>query len=186
MAVSAPTLVVGLLLSAQAGADSASAHAAPSEPASAAAARPFRCDGTDTFFFRELQQAGTVGYGESWDASICDEGVAVYAEGDARLRAVKRTRRPATKDEQALAMVVPLTVGGGLTVILGAAALLGFVTRLRRRVVLEAPCPACAAPLPVEAGEHGTQLFCPMCGAACAIAIQGQGRTASAHASPLL
>lgn len=185
MAVSALTLVVGLLCSAQPGPDPAAVPLAPPPSTSSGPARAFRCDGTDAFFFHELERAGTVGYGETWDAALCDEGAAVYAEGDARLRSAKRTRRPATKDEQALAMVVPLTVGGGLAVILGAAAALGVLSRMRRRLVLEAPCPACAAPLPVEASERGTQLFCPMCGAACAIVIQGRGSTASAHASPL-
>lgn len=180
MTVSALTLVVASVMAGQPGPTEATAPGAPT-----AASRPFRCDGTDGFFFDELQRAGKVGYGETWDATVCDEGAAVYAEGDARLRSVKRTRRPATKDEQALAMVVPLTVGGGLTFIVGAAAVLGWLGRLRRRVVLEAPCPACSAALPVEAGEGGTQLFCPMCGAACAIVIQGRGRAASAHASPL-
>ncbi|MBI1947051.1 MAG: hypothetical protein HYS27_15245 [Deltaproteobacteria bacterium] len=183
MTVSALTLVVAAVMAAQPGQPSQAPATAPDAPS--AAPRPFRCDGTDGFFFDELQRAGKVGYGETWDATLCDEGAAVYAEGDARLRSVRRTRRPATKDEQALAMVVPLTVGGGLTFIVGAAAVLGWLGRLRRRVVLEAPCPSCGAALPVEAGEGGTQLFCPMCGAACAIVIQGRGRNASAHASPL-
>lgn len=148
--------------------------------------RGFRCDGTDGFFFAEMEKAGTVGYGETWDSRICDEGVAVYAEGaTSKWAAFKRPRRPATKDEQALALVLPITVGGGLALIFGTAAALSLAGRLKRRLVLEAPCPSCSAPLPVEAGESGTQLFCPMCGAACAITIQGRGKTAHAHASPL-
>lgn len=168
------------------------ASAALAEPTPAAApsggagARPFRCDGTDPFFFAEMDGAGKVGYGETWDSRVCDEGVAVYAEGaTSRWAAFKRPRRPATDDEQALALVLPITVGGGLALIFGVAGVLSLVNRLRRRVVLEAPCPSCSAALPVEASEGGTQLFCPMCGAACAIVIQGRGKTAHAHASPL-
>ncbi len=177
------SLLVALVLAAPVNAD---AGTSPSAPAAAASApRAFRCDGTDAFFFQELNQAGAVGYGETWDASVCDEGVAVFAEGDRRWRDLRRTRRPVSPDEQALAMVVPLSVGGGLAAIVGAAALMGALSRLRRRTVLEAPCPSCAASLPVEAGEGGTQLFCPMCGAACAITVQGRGRAATARASPL-
>lgn len=175
-----------LVLVALALASPVSAEAGPQAPgAPAAPARTFRCDGTDGYFFDELNKAGTVGYGETWDATICSEGAAVYAEGDRRHRELRRTRRPVSADEQALAMVVPLSVGGGLAAIVGAAALLGAFTRLRRRIVLEAPCPHCSAPLPVEAGEGDTQLFCPMCGVACAIVVQGRGRAATARASPL-
>ena len=175
------SLLVALALAAPVSAD----VGAPLPDAAARAPRAFRCDGTDAFFFDELNRAGTVGYGETWDAAVCNEGAAVFAEGDRRWRDLRRTRRPVSQDEQALAMVVPLTLGGGLTLIVGAAALLGLVTRLRRRTVLEAPCPSCTASLPVEASEGGTQLFCPMCGAACAIVVQGRGRAATAHASPL-
>ena len=161
--------------------------AAPSEThrGPGAGARGFRCDGTDAYFFTEMDKAGTVGFGETWDARICDEGVAVYAEGATSKWAPFHRRRPVTKDEQALALVLPVTVGGGLVLIFGTAAALSLAGRLRKRVVLEAPCPSCSALLPIEAGESDTQLFCPMCGAACAITIQGRGKTAHAHASPL-
>lgn len=174
------------LLATAALAEPAPAAAPATAPSGGAGARPFRCDGTDPFFFAEMDGAGKVGYGETWDSRVCDEGVAVYAEGaTSRWAAFKRPRRPATDDEQALALVLPITVGGGLALIFGVAGVLSLVNRLRRRVVLEAPCPSCSAALPVEASEGGTQLFCPMCGAACAIVIQGRGKTAHAHASPL-
>lgn len=180
--------LVAMLLSAPAWGEGAAAPAG--EPAAtgepAAVGRRFHCDGTDGFLFDEMKRAGTVGYGETWDARVCDEGVAVYAEGaTSRWSAFRRPRRPVTDDEQALALVLPLTVGGGIALIFGTAAALSLAGRLKKRIVLAAPCPSCSASLPVEAGEGGTQLFCPMCGVACAISVQGKGRAARAHASPL-
>ena len=182
MVIRASLLAAALLVALAAAAQGEAPDAATATPARST----LRCDGTDRYFFDELHKAGKVGYGETWDETVCDEGVAVYAEGaTSRWQALKRPRRPATKDAQALALVLPITVGGGLALVLGAAGVFSLASRLRRRVVLEAPCPACAALLPVEAGEGGTQLFCPMCGVACAIVVQGRGRTAIAHASPL-
>src|SRR5438128_2053486 len=53
----------------------------------------FHCDGTDFSFFDEMQKNGALGYGETWDEHICDEGSEVYAEGaDARWKALRTPR----------------------------------------------------------------------------------------------
>lgn len=145
----------------------------------------FRCDGTDPFFFAELDraQADMVGYGETWDERICDEGAEIYAEGStSKWRAFKRKRIRATDDEQALALVLPMVSFGGLAAVALAAAALALAARLRRIVVLQAPCPACEAELPIESHEHTEHMFCPMCGAPCIVEVQGKGKLATATA----
>jgi hypothetical protein len=148
-------------------------------------ARAFKCDGTDPFFFEELNNAGRLGYGETWDEHICDEGAEVYGEGaTSRWKAFKpRPRARATDEEQALALVLPLVSIGGLFAVGLAAAALAFAQRLRRQPVLTAGCPACDAELPVSLESGRTQhMFCPMCGAPCTVDIEGKGKTATARA----
>jgi hypothetical protein len=145
----------------------------------------FRCDGTDPFFFDELQraQADRVGYGETWDERTCDEGAEIYAEGStSQWRALKRKKIRATDEEQALALVLPMVSFGGLAAVALAAAVLALAARLRRVSVLQAPCPACGAELPVEAREHTEHMFCPMCGAPCIVEVRGKGAHTTAIA----
>lgn len=155
-----------------------------------AAPRAFRCDGTDPYFFEELQKAGRVGYGETWDETLCNEGVEVYADGaTSRWRAL-RTPKGAQKtsnQDQMLALVMPAVAVGGMGAVFLAAAALAASARLRRRVVLEVPCPSCSASLPIAVDDVSAHhLFCPMCGAACAVDVRGRGKEASAVARLLV
>jgi hypothetical protein len=160
----------------------------PAEPFVKQAPRPsgYRCDGTDPFFFEELERAGDVGYGETWDETLCDEGVAIYAEGaTSRWKAFRTPRRPPrpSDEEQMLALVMPMFAVGGLGALFLAAAALAAASRLRKRVVLEVPCPSCEAPLPIPVDDTAAhQLFCPLCGAACAVDVEGRGARATARA----
>jgi hypothetical protein len=185
-------LLAAALLSAGARADEAApaaasltppAHAAPD--LSASDPQAFRCDGTDEAFFAEMKQAGRVGYGETWDEHVCDQGVEVYGEGaNSRWSAWKKRTRPrATEEDQALALVLPLVSFGGLGAVALAAAALAFAQRMRRLPVLNVACPSCDAELPVAQEQGKLQhMFCPMCGAPCSVHIEGKGKTASARA----
>ena len=167
-------------------ADAPAAPAVASEPyVKTAPARAFRCDGTDEAFFEELKNAGAVGYGETWDETICDEGVEIYAEGaSSRWKAWRR--KPSLQrnaEEQALALVLPLVGFGSIAAVLLGAAAVAAAGRLRRQTVLTAACPACASELPIRADAGRTQhLFCPMCGAPCSVHIEGKGADMRAEA----
>lgn len=145
----------------------------------------FRCDGTDPFFFEELEQAGSVGYGETWDETICDDGVEVYADG-ATSRWKAWRRKPSLKrsaEDQALALVLPLVAFGSVTAVLLGAAAVAAATRLRRSPSLTAACPACANELPISVDAGRTQhMFCPMCGAPCSVDVVGKGASMRAEA----
>lgn len=145
----------------------------------------FRCDGTDPLFFEEMKKAGTLGYGETWDETICDEGLAIYGEGATSRWSAFKQKRPyrASGEKQMLALVMPMIAVGGVAAVLLGASALAFASRLKKRVILDVACPACDAELPVAADDKsGHQLFCPVCGAGCAIDVQGKGKHATARA----
>jgi len=188
-ALSSSLLALGLLSSADVRANEAGVPpSGQPAPASASTTRSgFRCDGQDAFFFRELEAAGTVGYGETWDSHICDEGVSIYAPGvTSRWPDWKAKPRAPTKEEQMYAMLMPVVAMGLFVACFGLAALIALVARTRRDVVLAVPCPKCSAELPIAVGDQSARaMFCPMCGAACAIDVRGRGRSASAVARAL-
>ncbi len=144
----------------------------------------FRCDGTDPFFFEELKDAGRLGYGETWDESVCDEGLEIYGEGaNARWRAFQQKRPYKNPEDQMLALVMPMIAMGGMAAVFLGASALAFASRMKKRVVLNVPCPACETELPIAVDDESARsLFCPACGAACAIDIEGKGKTATARA----
>lgn len=153
--------------------------------ATAQDASGFRCDGTDPFFFEEMNKAGMVGYGETWDESICDQGLAVYGEGASSKWKAFKYKRPYRKsaEDQMLALVVPMVAAGAFAAVFAASSLLAFASRMKKRIVLSVPCPACAAELAIALDdEAGRQLFCPSCGAACGIEITGTKKDATATA----
>ncbi len=127
----------------------------------------FHCDGQDPFFLDELKNADGTGYGETWDGSVCDQGVEVYAEATtSRWAAFRPKKRRLTAEQEMLGNIVP--VGGAVTfgLVAGAAGLMALVSRRSRKSrVVEAPCPSCATKLPIvldDPASHG--LFCPVCG----------------------
>jgi hypothetical protein len=149
----------------------------------------FHCDGTDPYFFAEMADAGMLGYGETWDEHVCDEGTDTFAPGaDARWKKMRTPRvfriRP---EDQALALVMPMAAVGGLGAIFLAAAAIAAIGRMKKRTVLEVACPSCDAPLPVSlddvtsGGKGEAGMFCPMCGAACRVAVEGKGKSATAR-----
>jgi hypothetical protein len=148
--------------------------------------RRFRCDGTDAAFFEEMNAAGTLGYGETWDAHVCDEGVAIYGEGaTSRWRDLRRRPMGPTDREQMLALVMPMVAIGGLFFVVLAAFTLALVARWRRAVVLDATCRACDASIPIPSDGGAVQhLFCPMCGAPCTVDVTGRGKAAVARTRP--
>lgn len=149
-----------------------------------ARADELRCDGTDPFFFEEMKNAGTLGYGETWDETICDQGLAVYGEGaTSRWQAFKQKRPYKNPEDQMLALVMPMFAMGGIAAVFLAASGLAFASRLRKRIVLEVACPACETGLPIPLDDKSARnLFCPACGAACAIDVVGKGKQATATA----
>lgn len=179
--------VVGLFAAVTiAGRASAEPAADPAPASVAPAGSGFRCDGTDPFFFEELEKAGDLGYGETWDETLCDEGVEMYAEGTtSRWQAFRAPRRPprVSDEDQMLALVMPMFAVGGIGAIFLAAAALAAASRLKKRVVLEVACPSCDAPLPIPVDDESAhKLFCPLCGAACAVDVTGKGKNATARA----
>ena len=154
-------------------------------PAAAAdAGAALHCDGTDPQLFEEMENNGTLGYGETWDEHVCDEGYDTFAEGaDGRWRNMRTPRsKQVSQEDQMLALVMPVAAVGGLGAIFLGAAALAAVTRMKKRVILEVACPACAAPLPIPVDDVSAQsLFCPMCGAACRVEVTGKGADAKAR-----
>ena len=157
--------------------------AAPALAADDATARAPHCDGTDPFLFDEMQKNGLVGYGETWDEHTCDDGAEVYSEGaTSRWRALRTKRVPhVSPEDQMLALIMPMVVIGGLGAIFLGAAALAALMRLRKRVVLSVPCPACDAELSVVVDDPNTHSqFCALCGAPCSVSVRGTGAAARA------
>ena len=134
----------------------------------------FHCDGTDASLFLERQEAGWVGYGETWDHETCAEGATtIYAPG-ARQWADMRPKwslaaRPKI-DVEMYATVFPVVAFGGLAFIFGAAWLAAFVQRRRRVRTATLACPSCATEMPVHLDDPALRnLFCPACGATCVV-----------------
>jgi hypothetical protein len=163
---------------------STNAPTAPTERAS------LHCDGTNEELFNSLHkgEADRVGYGETWDEHVCDEGTDTYAAGATSRWAALRSPRhfQATPEDQFLALVGPVVVLGGIGVMLFGAFMVALVGRLRRAAVISVACPACAAELPITVDKSGEQgMFCPMCGAGCTVRVYGRGKTATASAQPI-
>jgi hypothetical protein len=172
----------------------------------------FRCDGTDEALLREIDEAfrTRVGYGETWDESICNEGLMIVGDG-VRTGPRKKKIAPAPAATPAVAPVLPVAapaaprgpptleqrmndqffalaipamagVAGVFAIVV--AALIGLFLRLKKQVVVDVACPACPTSFPFVVGES-PQLFCPACGAACRVDILWNGKLARANAVPL-
>lgn len=150
-------------------------------------ARPFHCDGTDPSFFLELQEAGWVGFGETWDHDTCAGGTTIYAPG-ARQWADMRPKwslaaAPKVNGEL-YATVVPVVAFGGLGGIFALAWLVAFLQRRRRVRMATLSCPACATEMPVHLDDPALRnLFCPMCGAPCVLVDEASEVAAAAGAA---
>lgn len=147
----------------------------------------FACDGQDTFLLAELDEAirTRVGYGETWDESVCDHGsLSVYGDGATeRWPAFRRPRlwQP-TQQDQFLALAMPVVAIGGLSLCIALAAAIAAIARLKKRIVVDVPCPSCQTDIPYSLDDGSSQLFCPSCGAPCRIDVTGQGKSAAVEA----
>lgn len=148
------------------------AHADDGAPA-------FHCDGTDPSLFLERQEAGWVGYGETWDHDTCAEGsTTIYAPGARQWAAMRPDWSYAAAssfDAQFYATVFPVVVFGGVAAVFGIAWLAAFVHRRRRVRVVTMACPSCSTAVPVHLDDPALRnLFCPACGAPCEIVDDGR------------
>jgi hypothetical protein len=166
----------------------------------------FRCDGTDEALLREFDEAfrTRVGYGETWDESICNQGLMVVGDGVRVGPRKKKVAPPAPAaapaaapalpkgpptleqrmNDQFFALAIPAMAGVAGVFAIVVAALIGLFLRLKKQVVVDVACPACPTSFPFVVGES-TQLFCPACGAACRVDILWNGKLARANAVPL-
>lgn len=173
------------------------------------------CDGTDGELLAEVDEAFRtgIGYGETWDETICNDGLLIYGQGIRRFRTIEERRaaweaRQAAaeafanevgadgltnrqRDEMAhkvdqrfLAMLIPV-VGLGMFAIAGlvAGAIIVFL-RARKTMVLDVTCPSCTMVMPYVVGED-SHLFCPACGTPCRVDIAYEGKTPKVAAIPL-
>lgn len=161
----------------------------------------YDCDGQDEFLLREIDEAfkSGIGLGETWDETVCEEGLlSVYAEGanrrwpDLRRRplppkkpkAPDKTPEELKADNQFFALAMPIFAVGACGFTLAMAALIGVFLRLRKQIVLDVACPTCKTPVPFIVGER-PHLFCPRCGGACRVDVTGVGKATTATAIPL-
>lgn len=150
--------------------------------------RPFHCDGTDPALFLEREEAGWLGYGETWDHDTCAEGATtIYAPG-ARQWADMRPKwslAVAPKmNYEAYAHAFPVAAFGGLGGVFGIAWFFAFLHRRRRVRTATLACPSCDNEIPVHLDDPALRnFFCPMCGAPCALVNDGKGGTRAAGAA---
>lgn len=145
-----------------------------------AGARAFHCDGTDPALFQEMQEAGWVGYGETWDLHTCDQGSAVFAPSATRrwraFRSAAAAQRKAQEEASFWAMLFPFVAIGILGALFAAAWLLAVLLRRRWEPKLSLVCSACAVEIPVDADDPAMRnQFCPSCGGACRVIPRGAG-----------
>jgi hypothetical protein len=167
----------------------------------------FACDGTDPFLLRELDEAMRtgVGYGETWDETVCNQGNLVLGEGVRPVKpkavvapspepavAAAPTTPPPPKltplqqkmQDQYFAIFIPVfgMLMTGFCVVVAAIAV--FVMRRRKQIVVAVNCPSCRTGIPFVVGES-PHIFCPACGSACRVDVDVRGDQAMAAAVPL-
>jgi hypothetical protein len=148
---------------------------------------PFHCDGTDADFFREREEAGWVGFGETWDLQTCaGEGRDVFMSGATRrwkkLRPQWSRAAAPRVDVEFYSTVFPAIAFGATGAIFGVAWFMGFLHRRRRVRLINVDCPSCSVGIPVNLDEPSSSggLFCPSCGQMCSLVDDGDGVAALA------
>jgi hypothetical protein len=144
------------------------------------------CDGTDPVLLAEIDEAfrTRIGYGETWDETICDQdSFSVYAEGATARWPAWRAKRQAHQEKQFFALVTPLisVVVIGSSVVI--AMIMAAIMRAKRTVVADVSCPHCTLLMPIDTGAGAQQLFCPSCGQPMTITVLGAGKQARPVAS---
>ena len=169
----------------------------------------YACDGTDEFLLAEVDEAFRtgIGFGETWDENVCDEGLlSVYANSAAG-RATARWpawRKPKVEpaprapmlsaeaalakrmEDQFFALAMPMFGAVAFAFAAAIAALISVFLRLRKQIVIDVACPnpACKTALPFVVGD-ALSIFCPRCGGACRVDLHGSGKATTATAVPL-
>jgi hypothetical protein len=167
----------------------------------------FHCDGTDPWLLAELDEAMRtgVGYGETWDETVCNQGNLVLGEGfrPVKRKVVEVEQAPAPAvvapptpeapkltplqqrmQDQYFAIFIPVFTFFALSVSALIAAVVVFFLRRRAQIVVAVDCPSCRTGIPFVVGEVPT-LFCPACGNACRVDVDLSGNHAVAAAVPL-
>ncbi len=130
------------------------------------------CDGDDPFFMRELQDAPLLGLGETWDASLCDQGLRVKSNmttgdlPDFGLMPKVILPLPTSRFETRFySSVVPVVSFGSLFVAVIIAAILYLLSRRKEPLAGQATCTACQAKYTLVRGDPLLRnQFCPACG----------------------
>ncbi|HEY1101526.1 MAG TPA: hypothetical protein VGF99_21485 [Myxococcota bacterium] len=177
----------------------------------------YACDGTDEALIDEIKQAfeAGVGFGETWDETICNQGVMVLGEG------VRRPKPPPTPEQRAAAEAEAKAKADAAAAAAAIEAAKPKPTLLQQKMesqffalfipvfafFVTAIAMVIAAVIvvflrlrkqivvDVECPSCRTrlpfvvgespQLFCPACGGACRVSVEMKGKTASAFAVPL-
>jgi predicted RNA-binding Zn-ribbon protein involved in translation (DUF1610 family) len=140
------------------------------EPSSTTAG--LRCPGDNPAYFDEIQENGWVGFGETWDFDVCDDGVAIYAEGaNRRWRAMrpKLANRPTmppspidAADILFYSTALPYGAFGTLGLVFVIAWIVSLLQRKKQAPTVVVTCTGCHRGVPVRPEEGG--VFCPACG----------------------
>jgi hypothetical protein len=175
----------------------------------------FQCDGTDPLLLAELEQAfeSGIGYGETWDETVCNQGPMVLGDGvrlpktpeqiaaaneakaakaaaaaaeAARIEAAKPKLTPLQQkmEDQFFALFIPVFVFFAGGFAVLLAAVIAVLLRTRKQIVVDVSCPSCQMRIPFVVGES-PHLFCPSCGGACRVSVETTGKSHSALAIPL-
>lgn len=147
----------------------------------AATARNFHCDGTDPALFQEMDEAGWLGYGETWDLHTCGEGAQAFVAGmNPRWRAWRspRGREKRQQEMSFYAAFFPFVAFGGIGSMFGVAWILAMIQRRRRTPRQFLFCADCDISIPVSADDPGLRnAFCPACGRACELLAEDPAAT---------
>lgn len=147
--------------------------------ASTTHAQSLRCPGDNAAYFEEVQANGWVGFGETWDFDVCDEGLEIYAEGaNSRWRAMRpvlANKKPSTLGLDAddilfYSTALPYGAFGTLGLVFVIAWIASILSRRRQAPSVVVTCGGCGRGVPVRPEEGG--VFCPACGT---VALVGAG-----------
>jgi len=143
-----------------------------------------RCPGDNAAYFEEIQANGWVGFGETWDFDVCDEGFEIYAEGaNSRWRAMRpvlANKKPQTlgldaEDILFYSTALPYGAFGTLGLVFVIAWIASLLSRRRQAPTVVVTCTGCQRGVPVRPEEGG--VFCPACGTVALVGLTGDPST---------